>query len=798
MKQLISGFAKITVTTILVASLMACGGADERKVKYLEKGKVYLSEDNLKKARIELKNALQIDPKYAEAHFLMGQLEEKRKELRKALGSYKKAIDLDPGFDEAKIKLSKIYIIAGTENYITQARKLLSEVEITDPNNIEAEFTRALLVFKADDKKNGIKLIENVLNKDESLYEAVLVLSASYLSEGDYEKAKKTLVRGAKNNSDNIEIRIALTRLLANKKEFSEAKKYLKEAINIDPEKYSLQVTLSSLHIASNNLDEAESVLRKAIEKDDEDVQRYIVLVEMLSTRISVQKAEDELRKAIKNKPNMYELKFALAEFYIKRGKRDEAKAVLEGVIVDKNDEVEGVKARNMLAEMLFNDGDKQGAQAYLDKVLAEYPNNNDALLVVSKLALSDYDATTAINGLRTVVKNDPKNADASLLLAHAYELNKESSLAENELKRAIEANPINDQVHINYANYLASKDRMNEAVKVVDKALTYFKDGYGLMEIKLKIVASQGNESEFITLLNAMELADPNKEDVNINRGKYYLAKRDIAKAIDEFESAYQKSRDKYKTLQLIVKTYVQNGDVQKANDRLQTILDKNANDPIANLLIGQVYMIQKKVDEARAKFRLASKSLDTWFVPYSNLSDSYLNENNYDQAVNVINDAMPKLKNKALAQMKIAAIYEKQKKYLLAMEVYKEILDEDSANKIAANNYASLLLEFGTENDVKTALILSKQFENDKQPALQDTLAWAYAKSRDYVKAVEILKPIVDKSPNVAAFRYHLGYSLYNIGEKSAAKSHLEVAVSSKQDFIGKDIAEKLLKEL
>jgi putative PEP-CTERM system TPR-repeat lipoprotein len=798
MKKFISGLANLTVASILVVSLASCGGADERKMKYLEKGKSYLAEDNYEKAKIEIKNVLQIDPKFAEAYFLMGQLEEKKKELRKAVGNYKKAIELDPEYVEAKIKLSKIYIIASTKDYIEKAKKLLSEVKKSDPDNVEAEFARALIVFKVEDKAKGIKLLETIVEKDTSQYEAVVLLSMAYKSQGSDANAKNILISGAKNNPDNIHIRIALAKMMANMNEFEAAEEHLKAAISLDPEKYSLQVALSSIYMASNNLDQAETVLRKAIEDDDEDVQRYIVLVDMLSSRVSVQKAEDELNRAIKNKPEMYELQFVLAEFHLKRGKRAEAQSILEGIAAERTNDVEGVKARNMLAEILFEDGDNKAAKTYIDKILAEHPNNNDALLISSKLALAASDAISAINSLRTVVKNDPKNTEASVLLAQAHDQNNDNTLAENELKRAIEANPINDQTHINYARYLGSVGRVDEMVEVVDKALAYFRDSYGLMAIKLKIVASQGKENEVLALLNSMEQADPNNAEVNINRGQFYLSKRNISMALEEFEKAHQKSRDKYKTLQLIVKTHVANKQPEKALVRLQEILDKDADDPVANLLIGQVYMVQKKVDEARLKFKLASKADETWFVPYSSLVASYLNDNNYDEAIQVLNKAISKVKNKTFVQTQIASIYEKQKKYKEAMEIYKKILDEDSGNKIVINNYASLLLDFGDESDAEKALELSKVFEQAKQPALRDTLGWAYAKSNNNVKAIEILKPIVDKSPNIAVFRYHLGTALLNMGDKSAAKSHLQIAVSSEQEFVGKEAAKKLLKML
>ncbi|VAW56587.1 hypothetical protein MNBD_GAMMA07-2713 [hydrothermal vent metagenome] len=796
MKHLIPGLINFTAASILAASLTACGGADERKVKYLEKGKAYIEQKNYSKARIEFKNVLQIDPKYAEAYFYMGQLNERKKELSKAFANYKKAIELDPKHIDAKLKLAKIYVVGGTKKYISEANKLINQVRQAEPKNIEAEFVAAIIGYKTGDKAQGVINLEKVVLKDNKLVEGISLLAAFYVAQGDEGKAEKLLIEGAKNNPKSVLLRVTLAKILAKNNKLVEAENYLKQAKEIEPDKYSLQVALASFYATSNQIDKAESVLRESIKQDDEDVQRYLVFIEMLSSRVSVKRANEELENAIKNKPHLYELKFSQVLFYEKLGKRSGAKKILKEIIKQKTFDVEGVKARNMLARILLKEGDLTGATVLINEVISEYPNNNDALLISSKMALINLDALTAINGLRTVVKNNPKNSDASLLLAQAHELNKESGLAENELKKSIEVNPINDKVHINYANYLASKGRVDEAVDVVDKALTYFKNNYDLMNIKLKVIASQNKAKEVLSLLNLMEQTSSNIADVNIYKGQYYLSKGEFSQATKEFEKAYLKSTDKYKPLQLIVKAYMLNKKPEAALKRLnEEITDNNA---IANLLIGQIYMVQKKLPDARKKFLQASKAAENWFIPYSNLAATYLSEKNYDKAIAIYLNAINKLKNASPAQMQIAAIHEKQKKYLKAMKVYQSVLSENKSNKLAANNYASLLLDYGNASDVTKALELTKSFEKMPQPALQDTLAWAYVKKGNSLKAIEILKPIVEKAPKIAVFRYHLGYALYEMGDKAAAKSHLEIATTSKQEFSGKAKAQELYKSL
>lgn len=795
MKQLISGLTKLTAASILVLSITACGGAEDRKAAYLEKGKTYLADKNYKKAKIEFKNVIQIDPKFAQPYFYIAQLSEKDKDLGKALRGYQKAIELDPDYSEAKLKLAKIYVIAGTDEFIAKAKTLISEVNAALPDSSEADLIAATIEYKTGDKTKATNDLQAVINKDTSLVEGISLLATIYLAEGKEDKVKEILTKGAKDNPENLSLRVSLSGMLAKNDDVEGAEKYLKEAIAIEPEGFALHVALSSLYASFGQIEKSEKVLRDLIAQDEDDAKRYLVLVEMLSSKVSVAKAESELEAVIKNKPELYALRFSQASFYEKLGKRDKAKAVLREIISEKSYEVQGVSARNQLARLLLDEGNKLDAKVLVDEVLAEIPNSNDALLLDSKISLSNLDAISAINSLRTVVKNQPKDAEASLLLAQAHEINGETLLAENQLRKTIEANPVDDKTHFNYARYLISKGRTDEAFNVVDKALVYFKTSYELMSLKLKILASQGNKKDALALLNMMQQAHPTKPEINISYGQYYLSEKDVTNAIVQFEKAYSNSAQKYKPLELIVKSYLYEKNPDGALARLQKILDANENDAIANQLSGQVYLTKKNVSEARNKFILASTSIPTWFPPYSSLASTYVEEKKYDEAIKIYQDAITKLSNTVPAQMQIASLYERQKKFNTAMDVYKSVLEKNPQNKLAANNYASLLLDYGAKDDVSKALEISQSFEKISQPALQDTLGWAYAKSGDSTKAIEVLKPVVEKSPKIAVFRYHLGFSLYQMGDKAAAKSHLQVAVSSEQEFVGKEDAKALL---
>ena len=85
------------VAVIVVMSLLAaCGGPEEKKAKFYSRAQELLEKGDLVKARLEVKNALQIDPKFAEAYSLLGQIEMKDGDLRAAFGAFSKAVELKP------------------------------------------------------------------------------------------------------------------------------------------------------------------------------------------------------------------------------------------------------------------------------------------------------------------------------------------------------------------------------------------------------------------------------------------------------------------------------------------------------------------------------------------------------------------------------------------------------------------------------------------------------------------------------------------------------------------------------
>src|ERR1022692_3383346 len=105
-------FGSVAVLGFAVV-LVACSGAEGRKNGYLAKGQEYLAAHNYSKARLEFRNALQLDSNDAQASFLAGEAAEHLGNLREAAQMFQTAIQVNPKHLGARAQLAKIYVVGG-------------------------------------------------------------------------------------------------------------------------------------------------------------------------------------------------------------------------------------------------------------------------------------------------------------------------------------------------------------------------------------------------------------------------------------------------------------------------------------------------------------------------------------------------------------------------------------------------------------------------------------------------------------------------------------------------------------
>lgn len=781
------------VLVTLVLTLAACGGAEARKAKYLERGKAYLEQENYDKAAVELKNALQIDPKHAEAYLLLAEVEEQRNNHRQAFGAYAKAVELSPDSPHAQGRLGRYYLLSGD---MEKAAEMANAVLEKHPKDASARVLRAAVVFRKGDETRALDEVKAVLSEQPGNAEAAQLASVIYQKQRNLERAMSTLAESIEKNPKDVGTRQQLARLYASQKDIEKAEQLLREIVAIEPQKISHRTTLAVFLNQTNQLDEAEQVLREAVQAEPSDSQRMLLLAEFLANRRGFDQAERELKKAIDADGKAASLQFALGSLYEKNGTADKAAEVYRGLIDDYGTKPDGLQARTALGEVRFRQGRFDEANQLASEVLKENARDNRALLLKGRVAMQKGDAVSAISSFRSVLKDQPESPDVLTLLADAHAMNREPELAREHFHKASEANPRNVATRVRYAQFLAASGDHGAALKEVDRALAVDGEDVGALSMKAEIQANSRDLTGAESTLRKLKSAHPKNPVGHYLTGQLLAGQKKYEQAIQEFEQALALAPAKPDALTALINAHLASGHPDRAEKRIESALKTTPDAALLHNLLGEVYLRQKKHGDAERALARARELQPGWNVPYNNLAMLYAMQGNHAAAVSTLEAGLKSIPSDPMLLMALAQANERKGDHAASIDAYERVLKQRPNNLVAANNLAALLADHRNDTEgLNRARELLPLLEQSSEPALRDTAAWVYYRAGQADKAISLLKPVVEKAPKTAVFQYHLGMAYHKQGDAHAAKLHLSKAVEANAKFPGADEARATL---
>ncbi|HHP7234199.1 MAG TPA: tetratricopeptide repeat protein [Desulfobacterales bacterium] len=189
--------------------VIGCGGPEARKKYYFEKARALEEAGDFIKARLEYKNALQIDPDFQPAYFALGVIELEEKNYKKAYKYLSKAAELDPNHLPTQIYLARLFFIGRVYD---RAAERIDTVLAAEPENPEALLIKAALqLAEGEDApaRNQLEILRSRGITDPQLY---LMLATIYARQGDLATAESTLRDGIAANPGSTQINIALAK----------------------------------------------------------------------------------------------------------------------------------------------------------------------------------------------------------------------------------------------------------------------------------------------------------------------------------------------------------------------------------------------------------------------------------------------------------------------------------------------------------------------------------------------------------------------------------------------------------
>ena len=789
--------AIVLAAMLIAATAVGCEGPEEREAAYLNRGKALFEQGKLVKARIEFKNARQINPVGVEALFYLARISERFGELRPAFATYLKVLEQDPKHVGAHLKLGEFYLMAGDLD------KALEKSDTTiqfDPNSAGGHALRGAVFFRRNSYAEAKSQAEAALLLDPANIVATTVLAMVLQYDGRQDDALAVLARGIDRNPKEIQLKLVKSRLHAERTEIDAVRKLFNEIFELDPKNIAQRAKLAKLYIGWKRLDDAEQVLREAVALAPDDDKSKLLLVDFLANRRSIDDAEQELAGFIEKTPEKFSLRFALANFYRNNDLRDQAEKVYLAVIKENDLGPQGLAARVALARLRLAADDGKAADVLISEVLKNEPSYGGALILRAGRFLAAAKLREAIADLRAVLRDNPTSRQVLGMLAIAHLRSNELELASNTLNTLVDAYPLAHGARLQLAWILIRLGSHEVAQKHLDVVLKRVPNSVLALRLKTGVLVAQNAFTEAAAVANRVsKLPDSEALGLELLANVHFAAAR-YRDAAETYLKALTLAPGKLESLTGLTRAYVAQKQPDKAITYLSGVI---ANDPknaeIRNL-IGRLYRSEKKPELAEKAFLDAMRLESKLPTPYLNLASLRTGAGKLDGAVDALQEGTRNLPDDFSIGYALAMAYRNSGRFNEAAAQFQALLERNSGLDMVANNYAAMIAEskFDDSAMLEKALGLAERFQTSKNPFYLDTLGWLHYRRGDLNQAQIFIERAVQNGPNLPELRYHLGMVHFKSGAVDRARQELKQAVVTGAKYSGIDEARSTLASL
>jgi tetratricopeptide (TPR) repeat protein len=785
----------IAISVLMGSTLMACGSSIETAGGYVENGKLLVQEGKLDKARLEFKNAIQIDPRTAEAFYQLALLDEKAQKWKAMYANLTTAEQLDPTRSDASVKLGQIYLLSGDYE---QARQKAKKVLDVDPDHTGALVLRASIELKQQNFGLALQDAEKALAVDKQSIEAMSVKAMSYNEQGDSQKALQILEEAISIKPENLSLTMIKLSFLEGQKDYDAVEKVYRQLRQDKPSERWVAASLAKLLNMQDRYDEAKIVLEQFVTEQPEDRDAKLMLVSLVKTR-EPEQAIILLDQFSAADTTDFDLLFAKIKLQLDNGQTEKALVGLQEIVEKDSEGNNGRKAEMVLANYDFRQGNLEAVEKKLNHVLASAPENEAALILKSRMNIMNGKIDNAVTDLRIVLRNNLESDDAMVLLGQAYLKNGSIELAEDNFRQALSVNPGNRAAALFVADNFMRSDNIERAETVLLAALKDNPKDSALLQVLVKVKIQKKDWAGVENISKTLS-EQGNKLAVTLFLdGQVLQGQQQHALAIEKYKAALAEEPRMLDALRGIAYNYVKLGDKAALKSYLQSLIKQDSAYLMAYTMLSELAISEQAWDEVIAITEQGLAVNKQWQQGYLMMASAQQRMGNKAATMATYEKGVSALPEDNVLALRLASTYEGERQFDKAKTLYEVILKRAPDTPVAINNLASLLTDqFRSEQNLQEALKISEVFADSSEPYFMDTYAWVNVQLGHLDKAQLILERVIEKSPDTAVFNYHLGALHYKKAEQALAEKYLKRAETLAHEQGDNDLVAEVAKLL
>lgn len=732
------------IFTLLVA-VPACSNPEKKKDAHYQKALEYIKKKDNNAAVIELRNAIQIDPKFANARYQLGLLFLQQNDPRNAFAELQRTAGLDQNNLDAGVKVAEFLLLSNNKE---ESRKYVSQVLKINPTYTDALALLANLELIAGNYKEAEAAIDKVADKEK-------------------EADRFYNIRG---------------RIFAAQQKWPESQAMFEKAIELGPNNFSNYRTLLMFLEQQKKNEDIEKLLITMQEKFPDNAQSHIMMSSLYQAKKQIDKAEAEIKKAIGIEPDTMAFRLLLIDLYKSQNKQDLAETELRAFLKEKP---ESLELKTALADLLFDVKKLDEAKLLMDAILAKNPEHGGANLLKAKFLLTEGKTRVAIDTLTPLTTNYPKWPEPYFYLALAHLEIGEAELAQKAVDTALQNGPAVSRYHTLAAQLFLMKGESEAAGKEASISLRLEPRNFAAVKILVKSLIQGKKFKEAVSLIQNVQKQVPDDIDLIGSLGLAYLGLNDKEKAKETFTRLVELSPANSKALALLTTLTAEN-DIDKAVRFIQEHIKKTPQAGGHYMLLGDLLAKQKKNEEALAAFKKAQELAPNNPQPYVVIARLMSSLGKTDQAIHELTELLKKHPDSLPGNMGLATLLETKGKFPEAKEKYKKVLLLQPNFSAAANNLAWLIAseQNGDLGEALRLAMLAKQAMPD-EAHIADTLGYVHLKRQSFSLALAQFQQALSNKPGDPLITYHLAQAQYGNGEKDQAIETLKGLLKNKESF-------------
>lgn len=598
-----------------------------------------------------------------------------------------------------------------------------------------------------------------------------------------------------------------------------------KRAMEVDPESLFLRVELAELYWRMGRIADAvrdaEAVLK--INPDQTDAHRLLanLYFRNLSDSQPDKVAKESLRKAIEHfealsrlNPKDTDNDLNLARLYSLNNQPAKAEEIYRRIL---NSEPDSMSALGSLAQLYFDRGDYDQAVDLLKRIPeAEMDPRAMVMLAYAYAQARDYD--NAILTYEKLLAQSPENQEVRRAYAEALAGAGKYAAARAELQKLIKLAPQDGPSYLRLGQIDRQEGKFDQARQELEKARSLMPDSLEVAYQQVLLEDAAGNEDKAIQLLQALvkqteRPAGQYTPGEAVNRAVFierlaliYRAQEKFAQAIEVFQQVQALGGEHAARAEgLIIETLRLSRQPQKALEAAEAAVKKYPNE--RSLAILRATLLGERGHTAEAIQQLkgmlnGSPADREIFLTLAQVHSQGKQFPAAEESARKALELSTKPDDQEYPHFVLGSIYERQRKFDLAEEQFRQVLSSNPLNAAACNYLGYMLADRGVRLDESVKYIQKALEIEPNNGAYLDSLGWAYYKmSRPDLAEPHLAKAarLISGDPTI---QEHLGHVYLELGKTQAAQEAWERALREWPNAVSSDFdaeqAARLQKQL